>query len=105
MSRTKAALSAAEFAILGLLQQAPAHGYRVAQRCTPGHDLGLLCPMDQSNVYAVLHDLEPQGLIAGRQESAGARPPRTVFRLSPDGEAALNVWLDAPVERLRRLRV
>ena len=104
MSRTKTELSAAEYAILGLLRQAPAHGYRVAQRFAPGQDLGAVCPMDQSNVYALLHGLDEQGLIAGQRESAGQRPPRTVFHVTPTGEAVLDVWLGEPAGPLHRMR-
>lgn len=104
MSRTKAELSAAEYAILGLLRREPAHGYRVAQRFAPGQDLGAVCPMDQSNVYALLHGLDEQGLIAGRRETAGQRPPRTVFQVTDAGEAALDAWLGEPAAPLHRMR-
>lgn len=105
MSRTKDAPWAADYAVLGLLRDALAHGYVIAQRFVPGQDLGLFCPMDQSSVYTLLHDLQRQGLIAGKQEAAGARPPRTVFHLTPKGEEVLTAWLNEPCEPLRRLRL
>ena len=104
MSRTKTELTAAEYAILGLLRQEPAHGYRIAQRFAPGQDLGAVCPMDQSNVYALLHGLDEQGLVLGRRESAGQRPPRTVFQVTEAGEAALDTWLSEPAGPLHRMR-
>lgn len=105
MSRTKTALAAPEYAILGLLRREPAHGYRIAQRFAPGQDLGLLCPMDQSNVYALLKGLQEQGLIAGHKETGGGRPPRTIFSVSKAGEKSLDAWIDGPVEPLHRLRL
>lgn len=105
MPKSKVMPAAAEYAVLGVLQETPAHGYLVAQRFAPGHDLGLLCPTEQSRVYALLHDLEERGLITGRQESADPRPPRTVFAITPAGEAILNGWLADSVEPLHRLRL
>jgi DNA-binding PadR family transcriptional regulator len=104
VGRTKTELSAPEYAILGLLHLEPAHGYRIAQRFAPGQDLSAACPMDQSTVYALLHGLEQQGLIDGQQESAGQRPPRTVFHLTPAGQVALDAWLGEPAAPLHRMR-
>ena len=105
MPRTKGAPTAAEYAVLGVLREAPTHGYLLAQRFAPGQGLGLLYPLEQSAVYALLHDLESQGLISGRQEVSGPRPPRTLFLITEPGEAHLRAWLVTPVEPLRRLRL
>ena len=104
MSRSKAELTAAEYAILGLLRREPAHGYRIAQRFAPGQDLGTVCPMDQSTVYALLHGLDQQCLIAGQREMAGQRPPRTVFQVTEAGVVMLDIWLSEPVGPLHRMR-
>ncbi len=105
MPRTKGPPTAAEYALLGLLQEAPAHGYRLAQRFAHGKELGLLYPIEQSMVYALLHELESRGLVTGQVEAAGPRPPRTLFAITPAGAAHLRRWLDQPIEPLHRLRL
>ncbi|HTE84659.1 MAG TPA: PadR family transcriptional regulator [Dehalococcoidia bacterium] len=105
MPRTKAPPTAAEYAVLGVLRETPAHGYRVAQRFSPRQDLGLLYPLEQSAVYALLHDLQARALITGEVEAAGPRPPRTLFRITAAGESYLRAWLAVPVEPIRRLRL
>src|SRR5581483_7559213 len=105
MPRTKGPPTAAEYALLGLLQEAPAHGYRLAQRFAPGQDLGLLYPLEQGMVYALLHELEARGLVGGRLEPAGPRPPRTLFAITDAGAEHLRRWLTEPVEPLHRLRL
>jgi PadR family transcriptional regulator AphA len=105
MPRTKGPPTAAEYALLGLLQEAPAHGYRLAQHFTPSGDLGLLYPLEQAMVYALLHELAARGLVIGRVEAAGPRPPRTLFAITDAGTAHLRRWLATPVEPLHRLRL
>jgi DNA-binding PadR family transcriptional regulator len=98
-------LTAAEFALLALLQEAPAHGYLLAQRFAADQDLGRLYPLEQSMVYALLHDLERRGLVTAQQEAAGLRPTRTRFAITAAGEAQLRSWLTSPVQPLQRLRL
>jgi DNA-binding PadR family transcriptional regulator len=45
-------------------------------------------------IYPELRRLEEQGLIRGQSEPTGGRA-RTVYSLTPDGEAALTQWLAA----------
>jgi DNA-binding PadR family transcriptional regulator len=104
MSRMRSALSAAEYAILGVLRERPMHGYEIARRFAADLDLGLVLPLDMSTVYALLKDLQEQGLIAGQRVTVGARPPRTVFHLLPEAEALFLQWLEEPVGRLREVR-
>lgn len=91
--------------MLGVLRDAPAHGYRLAQSFAAGSELSLLYPMEQSVVYALLHDLEARGFIEGEQQTAGQRPPRTMFAITVAGQAYFNSWLCEPVEPLRRVRL
>lgn len=104
MSRLKAALTVAEYAILGILRERPMHGYEIARRFAADLDLGLVLPLDMSNVYAMLKDLHEQGLIEGRRERVGSRPPRTVFQLTDGAETQFLHWLEEPVGRLREVR-
>lgn len=104
MSKGKSALALGEYAILGLLRERPMHGYQIARRFAADLDLGLVLPIDMSNVYALLKDLYEQGLLEGHRETVGARPPRTVYHLTPEADAILAAWLEEPVGRMREIR-
>ncbi len=104
MSKLKTGLSAGEYAILGVLRERAMHGYEISRRFSADLDLGLVLPMDMSTVYALLKELHEQGLIDGRRETVGLRPPRTVYHLTPEAEAQFLHWLEEPVARLREVR-
>lgn len=104
MSKTRAGLALGEYAILGLLRERPMHGYEIARRFAADLDLGLVLPLEMSNVYAMLKDLHEHGLLEGRRETVGLRPPRTVYALTPEADALFGQWLEEPVERLRQVR-
>ncbi|MBI2761773.1 MAG: helix-turn-helix transcriptional regulator [Chloroflexi bacterium] len=102
--KPRSSLSVGEYAVLGVLGERPMHGYEIARRFAADLDLGLVLPLDMSSVYALLKDLQEQGLIEGHRETVGLRPPRTVFHLTPDAAAVLLQWLEEPVGRLREVR-
>lgn len=54
-------------------------------------------------IYPELRRLEDQGLVCGRAEPAGGRA-RTVYELTPAGNAALQAWLGSDLEPLYELR-
>jgi DNA-binding PadR family transcriptional regulator len=80
------------------------HGYEVARYFAQDLELGLVVPLELATVYGVLKDLQGRGLIEGRREIVGRRPPRVVFSLQPFAKAALSCWLQEPVHRLRDVR-
>jgi len=100
----KTSLSLGEYAILGVLRERPQHGYAVAQRFVADLDLGLVLPLEMSNVYAMLKELQEHALIEGEREIVGARPPRTVFHTTPEAETQFLHWLEEPVGRMREIR-
>ena len=104
MSRNKAGLSLGDYAVLGILRERPMHGYDVARHFGPDRDLALVLPMEMSNLYAMLKDLQEQGLIEGEREIVGLRPPRTVFHLTAEAEEQFFTWLEEPVGRMREVR-
>lgn len=104
IDRSQSQLSVGEYAVLGLLHERPMHGYEIAHRFSADLDLGLVLPLDMSTVYALLRELQEQGLIQGQRQEIGARPPRNVFRLTSQAEAQFLQWLEEPVERLREIR-
>lgn len=90
-------------ALLGLLRDAPAHGYELMERYQA--TLAPICHLEMSNLYSVLRKLEAEGWIQGELQPQGARPPRKVFSVTPSGEQAFLDWLRVPVPRPRDIRV
>ena len=105
MPRKKSELSAAEYAILGLLHQHPMHGYQVAQELAPNRGLGLICPLGLSNVYFLLGNLERRRLIAVDHRQLDVYPPKTVLKATAAGKRAFESWIWKPVSRLREVRL
>ena len=94
----------AEYAILGLLEEQPMHGYELFQRFQ-GEVLGQIVHIEMSQLYAFLKKLERLLLIEANLEPQGARPPRKVYQLTEPGRELLRQWLTTPVERPRDIRI
>jgi DNA-binding PadR family transcriptional regulator len=80
---------AVELAVLGLLHEAPMHGYELRKRLTAS--LGLFRALSFGTLYPSLRRLADRGLIAadGPESDAGrpaSRRARVVYRLTPQGE-------------------
>ncbi len=104
MSRYKSGLSLGEYALLGVLHERPMHGYDVSRRFAPEAELALVTPLEMSSIYAMLKELQEQGLIEGERTVVGLRPPRTVFHLTASAKDLFCTWLGEPVRRLREVR-
>ncbi len=105
MSPRKSELSAAEYAILGLVCRQPGHGYQIAQEMGPNKGLGLICPLRLSNVYFLLGNLEQSGHIEVARRQDDVYPPKTVFQVTAAGRRAFQSWIRQPLTRLRQVRL
>jgi DNA-binding PadR family transcriptional regulator len=94
----------AEYAILGLLEECPMHGYELHQRFQ-NKPLEQIVHIEMSQLYAFLKKLERLALIEASQCQHGGRPQRKVYHLTASGRAALQEWLTTPVERPRDIRI
>ncbi|HEV2579530.1 MAG TPA: helix-turn-helix transcriptional regulator [Ktedonobacteraceae bacterium] len=94
----------AEYAILGLLEHQPMHGYEMFQQFQDGI-LGQVVHLEMSQMYAFLKKLERLGHIEAELEPQGTRPPRKIFHLTDQGRAVFQDWLTTPVERPREIRL
>lgn len=94
----------AEYAILGLLERQPMHGYEMFQQFQSGI-LGQIVHLEMSQMYAFLKKLERLGYIEAELETQGVRPPRKIFHLTEQGRATFHAWLTTPVERPREIRL
>jgi DNA-binding PadR family transcriptional regulator len=94
----------AEYAILGLLESQPMHGYELFQQFQNGI-LRQIVHLEMSQMYAFLKKLERLEYIEAELEPQGVRPPRKIFHLTDAGRSIFFEWLTTPVERPREIRV
>ncbi len=98
-------LTPVQYAMLGLLHDQPTHGYELQRAFASSGDLAEVAQVGQPALYAALKELVARRLIAGSEEREGARPLRTTYTLTADGERLLTDWLREPVRRLRQVRL
>ena len=94
-----------EWACLGLLAAAPAHGFALATRLAPTGDVGRVWSMSRPLTYRALDQLVARGLV----QQVGVEPgraggPRSVMAPTSRGQRLLDDWLQTPVPHLRDLR-
>lgn len=94
----------AEYALLGMLERQPMHGYEMFQQFQEGI-LGLIVHLEMSQMYAFLKKLEHLSYIEAELEAQGSRPPRKIFHVTEQGRAVFQAWLTTPVERPREIRL
>lgn len=95
----------AEYALLGLLWDGPRHGYELHRAFAADQELGTVCRLEQSQLYAFLKKLEQLGYVEGTLEPQEGRPPRRVLILTNAGKQVFRQWLEAPVPRPREVRL
>jgi DNA-binding PadR family transcriptional regulator len=94
-----------EWACLGLLVQAPAHGYDIAGRLAPDGDVGRVWSLSRPLTYRALEQLALRDLIVAIGEERGrAGGNRTILAPTRQGEALVRDWLVQPVPHLRDVR-
>lgn len=94
-----------EWACLGILYPAPAHGFAVAARLKPAGDVGRVWSLSRALTYRALDQLTMRGYIEPIGEEPGiAGGNRTILRATRSGRAQLRSWLASPVPHLRDLR-
>jgi DNA-binding PadR family transcriptional regulator len=81
------------------------HAYEMHQNLLHAERLGLVWRLKQAHLYALLGKLEAAGYLTSVTEAPGARPPRKVLHLTPDGEAVFADWMATPVEHGREFRL
>lgn len=90
--------------MLGVLAEAPAHGFAVARLLGPGGEVGRVWAASRPLTYRAIDQLEADGLVAPVRTEPGAGPQRTVHRPTPAGRRALRRWLSTPVAHFRDVR-
>jgi DNA-binding PadR family transcriptional regulator len=91
--------------VLGLLVDAPRHGYEIAAELRPGTPIGEVWRVNRQLVYRAIDRLAALGMAEPRRHEPGeAGPPRTVYGATGQGRAAVGQWLATPVDHLRDVR-
>src|SRR4249920_921444 len=94
-----------EWAALGLLCEAPTHGWAIAQALQPTGEIGRVYSSTRPLVYRALGQLREAGLAEVRGTSASdVGPARTTLGATRRGRSAFQRWRSAPVEHVRDLR-
>jgi DNA-binding PadR family transcriptional regulator len=85
-------------AVLGLLAGGPSYGYELKANFERaiGPQWGEL---NIGHLYQVLERLERDGLVTGKDIPQDHRPDKRTYRLTKEGRAELNRWLDEPSTR------
>jgi len=94
-----------EWAALGLLCEAPAHGWAIAEQLSPSGSLGAVYSGSRALTYRALAQLREAGLAeARRTDPSETGPARTTLGPTRLGRSQFGRWRDRPVEHVRDLR-
>jgi DNA-binding PadR family transcriptional regulator len=84
------------FALLGLLEREPSHGYELKRDYDALFGRGRPLPFGQ--VYATLARLARDGKVELGDVEPGAGPDRKRYAITPVGKEEVDAWLAEPVE-------
>src|SRR6476469_4307978 len=84
------------FALLGLLEREPSHGYELKR----DYDtlFGRSKPLPFGQVYATLARLARDGKVVASEAEPGAGPDRKRYVITEEGVTEVETWLAEPVE-------
>ena len=104
MTRSYTSALSPEYALLGFLALAPAHGYELHQRLM--NELGQVWHVSLSQTYNILKRLEGQDDIRGTLLPQEKLPPRQHYHLTRRGRQRWEEWLNKPTgSSVRAIRV
>ncbi len=87
--------------LLLLLGQRPSHGYELIQRLNEADFKS--GEADAATVYRNLRRMDKEGLIRSHWEVGESGPGRRLYKLTPQGEAALKVWTNYIAQQKAKL--
>ncbi len=97
-------MALAEWTVLVLLSQRPAHGFALSQLTAPDGELGRIWRIPRPVVYRAIGRLVEAGLIAPASVEPGLGPQRTIYTVTGPGRQEAERWLSTPVEHVRDIR-
>ena len=97
-------MALAEWTVLVLLSQRPAHGFAVSQLTAPDGELGRIWRIPRPVVYRAIGRLLDAGFIRPESVEPGLGPQRTIYTVTARGREEAEHWLSMPVEHVRDMR-
>jgi PadR family transcriptional regulator AphA len=97
-------LAPGEWAVLGLLAEAPAHGFAISKSLASGGEIGAIWALPRPLVYRALGMLKDRGLVRPVVTEAGQGPNRTILTATQAGIDELDRWFEEPVVHVRDAR-
>lgn len=97
-------MALAEWTVLVLLSQRPAHGFAVSQLTAPDGELGRIWRIPRPVVYRAIGRLLDAGFITPESVEPGLGPQRTIYTVTARGREEAEHWLSMPVEHVRDMR-
>jgi DNA-binding PadR family transcriptional regulator len=97
-------MALAEWTVLVLLSQRPAHGFAVSQLTAPDGELGRIWRIPRPVVYRAIGRLVEAGFITPESVEPGLGPQRTIYTVTAPGRTEAERWLSTPVEHVRDIR-
>jgi PadR family transcriptional regulator AphA len=105
MRRRTDELTTGEWAVLALADEAPTHGFAIAQELAPGGAVGQVWSMRRPLVYRALDVLSSFELTqAAGTVSSSSGPRRTLIETTSEGARRVDAWLREPIDRVRNTR-
>lgn len=99
-------LSVTEYAVLGILNDGPTHGFAIARLFAPDGEVGRVITVRRPLIYRALDRLIVANLAEPiHAEPGDAGPQRMIHRITPTGRRRLNRWLRQPVQHVREMRI
>jgi DNA-binding PadR family transcriptional regulator len=97
-------MALAEWTVLVLLSQRPAHGFAVSVLTAPDGELGRIWRIPRPVVYRAIGRLLDAGFITPESVEPGLGPQRTIYTATARGREEAEHWLSMPVEHVRDMR-
>lgn len=102
---TESQLSVTEHAVLGILAEAPNHGFAISKQLDAASDVGRVFTVPRSLVYRALDRLVDAGHAEQVTTEKAGGPRRVVHAVTAEGRRELRHWLAEPVDHVRDLRI
>lgn len=108
-SRRRDRLNAAEFTVLGMIArntrtEGHVHGYDLHRQMMEG-PVAQIIRLETGMLYHYLKKLAKRDLITTTVEHQEGRPDRHLHALTKPGRAAFDMWIGAPVQATREMRI
>lgn len=94
--KSQSPLSTLGYAILELLERKPLSGYDVKKRFLGSLAFGWHAHVSQ--LYPTLRQLEANEYVTSHMEASSQGPARRIYAITPAGHAALQEWLQSPLD-------